>query len=504
MLKVDDVQAVTDYCRALGHSARKAARVFQRSRNTIARVLKEGVEGIRPGEIRRREPRVLLAEHQRTIEDVLLGREGGAVWGKQKYNGLSITNLLRTHHGYAGSVSQVRRYIQRQRGELGLLPRGVVTLDRVKEANGLCEADWTEVKIYLEGVFTTIWLLVVRLRFSGAQYVRGYRATDTECLLDGLQRAFEWFQGVPAVLQMDNMTVAVSKVLKGRGREECKLYGAFRAHHGYRSQYTMVASPDENGGVEATMGPVARWLVPIPCVTRMADLNGYLASCCERYLQHQIRDRTGLVGANFNLEKNLLIPLPPRRYDTGKEERAGVNGQSRFQYREVGYSVPVAYQGREVVVKGYAEEVAARCDGREIARHRRGFQKGELVLDPLHYLPVLQRKPHALDHAEAFHRWTLPLIYERFRRELEHRSANGLREYVEVLSLLQQFSQREVTGALRRSAASQTFSAQAVRFYLRLGERRQDAPALETADRWGLPQVAIARPDLSRYEALAM
>jgi transposase len=504
MLKVDDVQAVTDYCRALGHSARKAARVFQRSRNTIARVLKEGVEGIRAGEVRRRKARVLLEEHQRYIEEVLLGREGGAVWGKQKHNGLSIANLLREHHSYEGSVSQVRRYIQRRRGELGLLPRGGVTLDRVKEANGLCEADWTQVKIHLAGVFTTIWLVVVRFRFSGAQFVRGYRATDTESLLDGLQRAFEWFGGVPTVLQMDNMTVAVSKVLKGRSRQECKLYAAFRAHHGYRSQYTMVSSPDENGAVEATMGPAARWLVPIPCVTRMADLNGYLAGCCEGYLQHQIRDRSGLVGANFAVEKNLLIPLPPRRYDTGKEDRAGVNGQSRFLYREVWYSVPVAYRGREVVVKGYAEEVAARCDGREIARHARGFQKGELVLDPLHYLPVLHRKPHALDHAQAFHHWTLPLIYERFRRELEQRSSNGLREYVEVLSLMRQFSQKELTAALRRSASNQAFSAEAVRFYLRLGERRQDVPALEPADRWGLPRVEIAHPDLSRYEALAM
>lgn len=504
MLKVENVQAITDYCRGLGNSARQAARVFQRSRNTIARVLREGAEGIRPGDARRRRPKVLLEEHQRYIDEVLLGREGGRVWGKQKHNGLSIANLLREHRGYAGSVSQVRRYIQRRRGDLGLLPRGDVTLDRVKEANALCEADWTEVKIFLGGVFTTVWLLVVRLRFSGAHFVRGYRATDTESLLDGLQRAFEWFQGVPPVLQMDNMTVSVSKVLKGRSRLECKLYAAFRAHYGYRSQYTMVACPDENGTVEATMGPVARWLVPVPCVTRMADLNVYLAGCCERYLSHQIRDRTGLVGANFSVEKNLLIPLPPRRYDTGREDRAGVNGQSRFMYREVWYSVPVAYRSREVVAKGYAEEVTARCDGREIARHARGFQKGELVLDPMHYLPVLNRKPHALDHAEAFHGWKLPLIYERFRRELEQRSANGLREYVEVLSLLRQFSQREVTAALRRSAANSTFSAEAVLFHLRLGERRQDAPALETADRWGLPQIEIARPDLARYEALAM
>ena len=45
--------------------------------------------------MRRRKPQVLLEEHQRCIDDVLLGREGGAVWGKQKHNGVSITNLLR-------------------------------------------------------------------------------------------------------------------------------------------------------------------------------------------------------------------------------------------------------------------------------------------------------------------------------------------------------------------------------------------------------------------------
>ncbi len=102
MLKMDDVQAVTDYCRALGHSARKAARVFQRSRNTIARVLKEGMEGIRPGEIRRRAPKVFLEKHRLYTDEVLLGREGGPVYGKQKHDGLSITNLLREHRGYTG------------------------------------------------------------------------------------------------------------------------------------------------------------------------------------------------------------------------------------------------------------------------------------------------------------------------------------------------------------------------------------------------------------------
>jgi transposase len=504
MLKVDDIQAIIDYCRVQGHSARKAAQVFRRARRTITRVLKEGVEGIR-GNFRRRRPQVLLKEHRELIDDILLGREGGLVWGKQKHNGLSITNLLREKLGYEGSVSQVRRYMQERRGELGLLPRGDVTLDRVREATGLCEADWTEVKIVLDGVFITIWLFVMRFRFSGALFVRGYRAADAESLRDGFQRAFEWFGGVAPVVQLDNQKMAVAKLLIGRERRETKDYAAFRAHYGYRSQYTMRSSPDENGAVEATMGPAARWLTPVPQVVRMADLNVYLEGCCERYMSHQIRDRSGLVGENFADEKNLLIPLPPRRYDTARVERCAVVNQSRFMYRTVWYSVPVAYRGRDVTVLGYAEEVVARCDGREIARHARGFRKGERVLNPLHYLPVLRRKPHTLDHAEVFRRWDLPLVYERFRNELARRpEGDGLHEYVEILSLLSAFPQKTVTAALRRSAATGTFSAEAVRFFIRLQERAEDAPALETNDRWGVPAGDLGRVDLNRYEALAM
>jgi hypothetical protein len=58
---------------------------------------------------------------------------------------------LRDQHGHTGSVSQVRRYIQRRRGELGLLPRGAVTLDRIQEPNGMGEADWKQIQIYPAG-----------------------------------------------------------------------------------------------------------------------------------------------------------------------------------------------------------------------------------------------------------------------------------------------------------------------------------------------------------------
>lgn len=61
--------------------------------NTISKVLKEGMEGFRRKKGRRREPRVLLERHQSYIDGVLLGTEGGLQTGKQKHNGITISNV---------------------------------------------------------------------------------------------------------------------------------------------------------------------------------------------------------------------------------------------------------------------------------------------------------------------------------------------------------------------------------------------------------------------------
>lgn len=108
MLKVEDVQGIAEYCRVQGHSGRQAARVFRHSRNTIAKVLREGLSGFERSEIRRRAPRVVLTEHQNYMDDVLQGRQGGLQWGKQKHNALTIVNHLCENLDYKGSVSQVR------------------------------------------------------------------------------------------------------------------------------------------------------------------------------------------------------------------------------------------------------------------------------------------------------------------------------------------------------------------------------------------------------------
>ena len=81
------------------------------------------------------------------------------------------------------------------------------------------------------------------------------------------------------------------------------------------------------------------------------------------------------------------------------------------------------------------------CGSEIIARHPRSYDRDDFVYDPVHYLPLLERKPGALDQAAPLHGWELPEEFGTLRRLLESRMGRrGKREYVQVLRLLETFS----------------------------------------------------------------
>jgi len=112
------------------------------------------------------------------------------------------------------------------------------------------------------------------------------------------------------------------------------------------------------------------------------------------------------------------------------------------RYKSNDYSVPVEYGHREVLVRGYVHDVVVSCGAKAIARHRRSYDKGDFVFDPLHYLSLIERKVGALDQAAPLAGWELPQQFDTLRRLMESRMGKrGKREYVQVLRLMETFSE---------------------------------------------------------------
>ena len=139
------------------------------------------------------------------------------------------------------------------------------------------------------------------------------------------------------------------------------------------------------------------------------------------------------------MERDLeaLLPLPAAPYDACDQRAGRVSSLSLVRYRTNDYSAPVAYGHRDVLVKGYVDRVVISCGSEVIARHPRSYQRDDFVFDPIHYLPLLERKTGALDQAAPLRGWDLPGEFATLRRLLESRMGpRGKREFVQVLRLL--------------------------------------------------------------------
>jgi hypothetical protein len=84
------------------------------------------------------------------------------------------------------------------------------------------------------------------------------------------------------------------------------------------------------------------------------------------------------------------------------------------------YSVPSEYAGKQVSIRIFAERLVFAVNGKTVSEHARSFEKGRYVLEPLHFLSLLERKPGALRNGRPFLEWELPAsvskVWEALRR----------------------------------------------------------------------------------------
>ena len=156
--------------------------------------------------------------------------------------------------------------------------------------------------------------------------------------------------------------------------------------------------------------------------------------------------------------------MPEAPYDACEKQAGRVSSLSLVRYRTNDYSAPVAYGHRDVIVRGYVDQVVISCGSEVIARHPRSYQRDDFVYDPIHYLPLLEQKTAALDQATPLQGWDLPEEFSTLRRLLESRMGRrGKREFVQVLRLMETFTQQEVHTAVKDALRLGALSFDAVK-----------------------------------------
>jgi hypothetical protein len=246
------------------------------------------------------------------------------------------------------------------------------------------------------------------------------------------------------------------------------------------------------------------FLVPLQSFGSWEELNNYLIDKCRKRRMKKAARKESTIGELFEEERESFLPLPETPFDACKSVSTKASSQSLARFKNNDYSVPVEYAHRDVTLKAYPYNVKIIHKDKVIAVHDRSFGRNDVVFDPLHYVPLLKRKPGAIDEARPFESWELPGCFDTFRRLLESRLGRpGTRDYIRVLQLLLEYTLPEVRAAIESSIDCGAINYESVKMILK-GSRHDcfRTYPLSRSKLANLPAVRVSKQNVSNYSTL--
>jgi transposase len=495
MLTVDDFAQIRQ-ARRDGLSIRQLAKQFRHSIRTIIKVL--GQAEPKPYTLAKPRPAPVFGNFQAIVDEILA--QDRSAPPKQRHTAAQIFRRLVTEHGYTGSYDPVRRYAQRHRRE-----RRETFIPLEHPPGHRLEADFGHIYVDFPELRRQIPVLIVTWSNSNCPFALALPSERTEAILQGLVEAFTFFGCVPREVWWDNPKTVATYIFQGRQRTLHPRYAALASHYNFTPRFCMPKTPTEKPRVEKRVQDLQRqWATPVPRVRDLIELNLHLHRQCLESRQRTCGDNALSVGERFEQERAAALPLPPQRFDPCIIQPGQVDKYQTVRFDRNSYSVPRRWAFRPVSVKGYVDRVEVVGDGATVATHLRSYQRGQKILDPLHFLAVLERKPGALDHAPVYRDWQLPSVFHTLRRSLEelHGSCVGTRHYIRVLQLLTNYPSEQVENAIASCLECDSPDVATITTAVHQQSAHNTHPFNDKALSLELSTVTVRPPDLAQFDRL--
>jgi transposase len=474
-------------------SKRAACREYGINWRTLGKMLAH----VEPPGYRRRARREqpVLGSHVAWIHEVL--EQDKQEPKKQRHTAKRIFDRLKVERGYTGGYTMVKDAVQKWKA---VTKEVFVPLSHPP---GEAQVDFGFAYVDVAGERQQVALFVMSLPYSDAVYTQAFPRECTEAFLEGHNRAFRFIGGVPRKIRYDNSKIAVAKITGSRERQVTKEFQRLQSHYLFETQFCLVRRANEKGHVECLVDfSRANFLVPVPKVGSLMELNETLEGRCRADLERTLRGKDGTKALLLEEERAAFLPFPAQECEARRITQAHANSLSLVRFDTNSYSVPVKYAHRTITVVATVDDVKLVFEDQLIARHRRHWGRERFFFDPIHYLALLERKPGAFDYARPLADWQLPECLNVLRRRME-RVPDGLgtREFIRVLLLLEKATLNELAVAVEYAMSLGIADADTIRVVL---EHKRESPvALFCLDsRPHLKLVHVPPTDIAAYASL--
>jgi transposase len=359
MQTLEDV-AVMQRLRALGWGIKRIARELGVSKNTVRRHLRMG--GWRPY----RQP---VRDHR------LAGLEG---WLQEHFhrhrgNAEVVRQELERVHGVVVSRRTVERAVAGWRQELHA--EALATVRFETPPGQQLQVDFGTATVVIGGERVPVHLFVATLGYSRRHFVAVFRHERQSAWLEGLERAFEHFGGVPEEVLLDNAkALVVHHDLTTREVLFNERFRAFAAYWGFRPRACAPYRARTKGKDERAVGYVKRNALAGREFASWEALEAHLTGWMREVADVRVHGTLGEQPLErfARAEAAALRPLNERpSFQAVREVVRRVHSDACVEVGTNRYSVPWRLIGREVSVQVAEQEVRVFHGANEVACHRR-------------------------------------------------------------------------------------------------------------------------------------
>lgn len=445
MLKVDQIECIRKSVLVEGMSIRQVAKDTGFSRNTIRKYLRQSEA--------KPEPRVVKSRRRRAQDrirprvEAVVDEAKGRTTAKQRLTSQSIWRRLQKEDPRVSLTSVQRVYRALKRKELEVY----VPLPHFPGDEAL--VDFFEVQVDIGSERHKAWLFLMRLAYSGRDFVRLYERCDQVALLDAHVRAFRYFGGVPKRIVYDNLAPAVKKVLKER--ELTVRFKALTSHYLFESCFARPGEGHDKGGVESRGKHLRlQYMSPIPKGRSLDAISESLLADIEARAPYHCNAQGQSVAERAAFERPLLRALPEIDFQAPATRLVTISSKATFQLDKVTYSVPSRWARLKATVYLGPTEMTVACHGESVVRARK--QRGESGIEYLDYLPELRRKPQAVRQVAPLLIGELGEPFDRLWKLLEqtHGGRNAGRCFAAILGAVEDHGLAPVRDALVAALAA--------------------------------------------------
>jgi len=238
------------------------------------------------------------------------------------------------------------------------------------------------------GKLRKAWAFIMTLSYSRHRFVRFIFRQDVQNWIDCHIRAFEFFQGIPACVVLDNLKPGVIKA-DIYDPTLNRAYAELERYYGFVADPAKTGEPKHKGKVERNMPIIRQQLLAGRSFRDSDEANQRALRWCREEIGMEIHGTTK--RRPFEVfeqeEASKLRPLPLEPFECPLWKECTVHPDHHIVFDKSYYSLPTRWIGKEVWARGTRNLVQIFFDEQLIKTHLRAKQPGTWVTDPTDYPP---------------------------------------------------------------------------------------------------------------------